>query len=116
MFKLSTKTSYNRKINIKVPLDLGKFDKASFIVEFRLVPVSEIKDTLERAKNQELTDEDILKQNILGWEGVSDAEGESLPFTDNNLDQLLDIPYVRKPLMDALMEDMLGKEVLRKNS
>jgi hypothetical protein len=116
MFKLSTKTSYKRKINIRIPLDLGKVDKASFVVEFRLLPVSEIKDTLEQAKNQDLTDEDILQQNILGWSGVCDDSGEEMPFTDDNLELILDISYVRKPLMDALMEDMLGKEVLRKNS
>ena len=49
--------------------------------------VSEIKDALEQAQHQELTDEDLLKSIILGWEGVADEDGDTMPFSDAALIQ-----------------------------
>ena len=115
MFKLSTKKSYKRNIKIDVPQDMGKTERQTFVMEFKQLSVSETKDLIEEAQNERISDEDMLRRYVLGWDGIVDEDGNPLDFTTSNLEAVMDVPYVRKAIMAAFIEDVFGKEAVRKN-
>ena len=115
MFKLSTKKSYKRNIKIDVPHDMGKTERQTFVMEFKQLSVSETKDLIEEAQNERISDEDMLRRYVLGWDGIVDEDGNPLDFTTSNLEAVMDVPYVRKAVMAAFIEDVFGKEAVRKN-
>lgn len=115
MFKIANKPTYKRSIKVDVPLDMGRTEKQTFIVELKRLSVSETKELVEEAQNREIADEEMLRRYTVGWEGISDENGEPLEFNTVNLEAVMDIPYVRKALMSAFIEDVFGKEAARKN-
>lgn len=115
MFKVATKPTYKRNIKVDVPLDMGKTERQTFIMEFRRLSVAETKELIEEAQSKEVSDEDMMRRYAVGWEGVVDDDGNDLTFSNANLDAVLDITYVRKAIMGAFIEDVFGKEATRKN-
>lgn len=115
MFKLATKPTYKRIISVNVPLDMGKSEKQTFNMEFRRLSVTETKELVEEAQSAGVSDEDMIKRYAVGWDGIKDEDGNDLDFTAKNLEELMDIPYVRKAIMQAFVEDVFGKESVRKN-
>ena len=115
MFKITTKPTYKRNVKVDVPMDMGRTERHSFILELKRLSVTETKELVEEAQNKEVTDDEMIRRYAVGWEGVSDENGEPLDFNTANLEAVMDIPYVRKAIMAAFIEDVFGKEAARKN-
>ena len=115
MLKLATKNTYKRSIPVDVPLDMGKTERSTFIMEFKRLSVSETKALVEEAASRAVSDEEMLERYAVSWEGVVDDDGKPLAFNKTNIEKLMDISYIRKALMAAFIEDVFGKEAVRKN-
>jgi len=108
--------SIKEKVQILVPTDLGRSTKSDIVVEFRKLPVSETKSVLEAAESKELNDEEVLHQNIINIEGLLDEDKKQIEFTPDILDTLLEMEYVRRPLVSKFMEVCVGREVLKRKN
>lgn len=115
MLKLATKTTYKREISVDVPLDLGKSERQKFVMELKRLSVSDTKSLIAEATERTLDDLDMIKRYCVGWSGLVDSDGSELDYNSANLEMILDIPYIRKGIMDAFLEDVFGKEAVRKN-
>ena len=115
MFKIATKPTYKRNITVQVPLDMGKTERQSFVMEFKRLSVTETKELVKMAEEQTLDDINVIADNAMDWEGVKDEDGNDVDFSVSTLESLMDIPYVRKAIMNAFLEDVFGKEAIRKN-
>ena len=111
MFTLKTEHTFSWPVRIKVPMDGGQFADATFDCTFRALE----QGRLEALIQGQIGETDFLKEAVVGpWEGVQDAAGETLPFSEKARDQMIAIPYVRKAMIVAYREAMNG-EAVRKN-
>lgn len=115
MFKLATTPTYKRVIKVEVPGDMGRVDRQTFTMEFKRLSVSETKELVEEAQNDRVTDEDMIRRYSVAWEGVTDEDGNAVPFSTAALESAMDILCVRKAIVAAFVEDVFGKEAARKN-
>lgn len=115
MLKLATKSTYKRNIHVEIPLDMGKTEKQSFVMEFRRLSVSETKDLIAEAQDRNVTDEEMIKRYAVSWSGLAGEDGEEIAFNNANLEMVMDVSYMRKAIMQAFVEDVFGKEAARKN-
>jgi hypothetical protein len=104
MFQLAQKNTCKWPVTVLVPQDGGKRAKQTFSAEFSLLP-----DERQRElKNGSVSDEEFLREVVVGWDGVQDADGAELPFGDEALDRLIAIPYVRAALIEAYFDFAAG--------
>lgn len=115
MLKLATKTTYKREIAVDVPLDMGKTERQKFTIELKRLSVSETKTLISEAQDRSLSDEEMMKRYCIGWSGLVDTDGSDLEYNSVNLELVMDIPYIRKAIMDAFVEDVFGRDSARKN-
>lgn len=113
MFKLAQSTSYKWSVKIELPVDGGKFEKATFDAEFKRISqtrINELRTEMEKPGYSEL---DLAKEVLIGWNGVVDSDGNEIPFSEGNRDKLLDIPTVAVAIGMSFFESLAGAK--RKN-
>ncbi len=112
-FVIKQVTSIKEKIIIEIPTDLGRLKRAEIVVEYRKLPVSETKKLLEDSAAGEANDDEVLRENIINIDGLLDEDKNKVPYNDDVLDQLLEMEYVRRPLIKKLMEVVVGRGALQ---
>lgn len=115
MLKLSTKPTYKREIKVDIPGDMGRTERAKFIMEFKRLSVSETKEFVADSQSGNFSDEEMVRRYAVDWEGVEDSDGKEMHFTRDNLDAVMDVPYIRKAIVTSFLEDVFGAEAIRKN-
>lgn len=122
-FVLKQSSSYKWPVSVKLPADGGKFEKQTFDAEFKRLPqvrINEIQaDVQVRIKAAErnesidgaISDQSIADELLLGWDGVIDADGDEVPFSEATKQQLLDIPTVAAAIVIAYFDSLTGTKV-----
>jgi len=112
-FKLDQSGTYKWPVTVEVPVDDGRHDKQKFDGEFKRITQSRIKELIELVASGDLTDVDVVKEVLVGWDGIEDDEGNELKFSQSKLKQLLDVPMVATAIGTAFFESYTGAK--RKN-
>ena len=92
-FVLSKESSYTRPVPFEVPVDGDSetgFEEQQVTIRFADKPRSWLRPTLEKINAGEITDEEICREVIEGWENVKDEDGKAIPFTTEGLEVLLE--------------------------
>ncbi len=113
MFVLKQSTSYVWPVEVKFPVDGGKYQKQTFDGEFQRVSQSEIAEIRRKIQEQEITDPDLARQVLIGWKGVHDDKGDDVPFSTTSRDILMDMPLVAGAVVQAFFDSLEGAR--RKN-
>lgn len=113
MFVISQKSTYTWPVSVEFPIDGGKTDKQTFDGEFKRLTQTRINEIREAIEKGETTDTDLAREVLVGWEGVTDGNGDALPFTERSRDQLLDIPLVAAAVVISWLGSLSG--IKRKN-
>lgn len=93
-------------VTIQVP---GDDETKTIHARWRLHPVSKTQEIMESQRAGDLNDDQLVKQDLLGLEGVTDEGGEPVTFGSDLVEQLMDIPYVRHPLMMSWFAAQQGR-------
>lgn len=109
MFKIKHNSDFTWPVKVQVPTD-GRHQEQQFTARFKVVERSRFEDISSGDATAETA---LLREVLLGWEGVADESGEALPFSEQVRDQLLEIPYVRTAVVEAFFEGIAGRK--RKN-
>lgn len=109
-------STIKEKVAIDVPQDMGKSQKSHIVVEYKKLPVSEAKTLLENAQAGELNDDDVLRDNIINIDGLLDESKAKIEYSTDVLEQLLEMEFVRKPLITKFMEVTVGREALQRKN
>ena len=121
------KDKYEWPVTIDIPVGVDGSGKAQFktkkmIAEFNLLPQDEVNSILANGLNQYLDEEDdedisLANRVLAGWKNgqVTDEKGEVLEATQENIDTLLNLTFVRNGLLKAYFTSMGGKKAQRKN-
>jgi hypothetical protein len=112
-FTIKAVTSIKEKIIIEVPADLGRTKRSEIVVEYKKLPVSETKKLLEDSAAGNANDDEVLRDNIINIDGLLDEDKNKVPYDSETLDLLLEMEYVRRPLIKKFMEVIVGREALK---
>lgn len=102
MFKLSVSKTFTTPLNFKIPVDGGIYQSNSFIIEFKRLTVSEMKDL-----PKEGNDVEMCRRVVAGWNEVADEAGNSVPFSSEALDKLLDIVGVAAAVLKTFFDTLM---------
>lgn len=106
MFVLKKIADVKDDIEIAIP---GEKDASTITATWRLHTVTETRATLDKQREDGLTDDELVKQDLLALDGVHDDKGEAIKLTDDLVAQLLDMPYVRPKLVQSWLKAQNGR-------
>lgn len=120
-FVLKQSPTYKWPIPLVLPVDGGRREKHTFDGEFRRLAQSRINEVSRLARLQErgkleddeLQDQDLAREVLAGWSGVTDDDGKEIPFSEAALGQLLEIPTVAGQIVRSWYESI---EVAKKKN
>ena len=112
-FTLKTSDSYKWPVAIDIPVDHGKHERRTFDAEFRRITQTRVREMGELIESGDLTDIDLVKEVLIGWEGISDEDGNAVKFSNNALMQLCEIPMAATSISRVFFESIAGAK--RKN-
>lgn len=101
MFKLAVSKTFTIPVNFKIPADGGTYQSNSFIVEFKRLTVTEMKDL-----PKEGSDAEMCRRVVVGWNEIADENGNAIPFSSDALDKLLEIVGVAPAILRTFFESV----------
>lgn len=113
-FVLKQSATYTWPVPLLIPVDGGRREKHSFDAEFKRLPQSRINEIIKLARALELgrADDEVLddkaaaREILAGWSGITDDDGNDIPFSQAALDQLLEIPTIAGQIIKAWFTSM----------
>ena len=112
-FKLDQSGTYKWPVPVEVPVDDGRHDKQKFDAEFKRITQSRIREMGQLIETGDLTDVDLVKEVLVGWDGIEDDQGNELKFSQSKLKQLLVVPMVATAIAASFFDSIVGAK--RKN-
>jgi len=112
-FVLKQSDAYVWPIAFDLPVDGGRMQRQTFDGEFRRLSQSRITEIGNQIKTEDITDAVLAAEVLIGWNGVTDADGKEVPFSQKSLEQLLDVPMLAAAITLAYFESLQGAK--RKN-
>jgi hypothetical protein len=117
-FVLKQSTSYTWPIKLVIPVDGGRKETHTFDGVFKRLPQSRIDEVLSlardvergRAEADEVEDQSLAREILIGWSGVVDDDGEDVPFSESSMKQLLEIPTVAGQVIKQFFESIKAEK------
>ena len=100
MLKIARNPEFTHEVHVRVPVDGGYSDQ-KFKARFRVVPWKD----LVAIENDP---EEQARRVLIGWEGIVDEDDTPVPYSDAMRDQLLDMMFMRVPILRAYVEAVAG--------
>lgn len=113
MFVRKTRNTFQWPVRVKVPQDGGTFATCEFPVEFEALPQDEFNELLKLPELE--MQAEIVRKTARGWDKVQDEAGDPIPFSDEELERMIAIPYVVSAMGLAYIDAVSGNKVRRKN-
>lgn len=97
-FKISLSPTYKTEVTVITPNETGGNDTSKFKVIFNRYNVDELEgeDGL-----RSLTQPEVLRKAVAGWEGLLADDGTAFEFSQANLETLILIPHALKAIAEA---------------
>lgn len=112
--RLALSNTYSWPVSVEIPVD-GRLQKETFNGEFLRVSTTRFEQMLEALRQGELNDRQIAEEVLVGWSGISDEQGQPVPFSTGQRTQLLEVPGILRGVVSAFIDSTTGKAVARKN-
>jgi len=115
MFNIKRPEKISVKVSVKVP---GVREPHKFTAHFAYLDMKEriaFVDRMASEAGDGFDDIAVMKELLIGWEGVNQSDGKPLQYSDTAVETLMSIPYVLEALRNAVMSDVLSGVLARKN-
>lgn len=86
--------------------DAGVYEENEFIAIFRRLKVSEYQKAAENK-----TEFEMLKMMLVGWENIKEENGEDLPFSNQNLKEMMEDAYWLKAVSESYTKSLVDEKV-----
>lgn len=106
-FVLKQSDTYSWPVSFEIPVD-GRHESQSFKGIFKRMSQKWIRDVLKKIEEEKISDYDVAKEVLAGWEDVRDESDKDIAFTAKALDQLLEIPTVSGAIVVSFFESITG--------
>jgi hypothetical protein len=88
----------------------GKHEKQSFDAEFKRLPQKKVQELVSESI-AENTDSVFCKEVMVGWKGIQDDDKKEVPFSQEALDELLEVPKMATSIVQAYMASIAGSKI-----
>ena len=105
--KLKQSDTFRWPVKVAIPKDGGGYETGTFDAEFKRLPRTESEGIAMKVMSGELTGVDAVRQILVGWRGV-EVDGEEVPFSEANLEALLEINGVALAVFRTFSEANAG--------
>ena len=112
-FVLKQSDTYRWPVQVDMPVDGGRHERHTFDGEFKRITQSRVREMGELIETGDLIDSDLVREVLIGWDGVNDEDGNPIKFSQKTLDQLVDVPMLATAISKAFFESLAGAK--RKN-
>jgi len=112
MFKIVKSESYTWPVDVRIPIDGGRFESHTFDVKFRRHDRDGVEAVRKSFADPSTDVAQIAREIVIGWDGVSDESG-AMPFSAGALDTVLKIQGVAPAIVGAFLASAYGVD--RKN-
>lgn len=106
-FKLIARNSVNVPVKGVLSDDAGQPERFEFTLQCRRLGADALRDKLKNGGERSV--KSFMQDVAEGWRGVQGADGQPLPFTDDNLDALLDTPGLAQLAFEAYLQEQAAK-------
>ncbi|SDL77670.1 hypothetical protein SAMN05661010_02517 [Modicisalibacter muralis] len=93
-------------VSIHVP---GEKKPSTIQARWTLHDWDAFQDRVRQMQEGEITDEQLVGEDLQHLDGIADEKGEPLPYSSDLRDQLMQMGYVRRPLMASWFEAQNGR-------
>lgn len=100
MFTLEETYYFDQRVTASARLPNGSYMTEEFMASFRVVRRSEVLEIFKQRGDREGA---LLRSALVGWDGVQDAQGTPMPFSEENRDRLLEIPFIAAAIHTAYL-------------
>ncbi|KAA9133456.1 hypothetical protein F3N42_03645 [Marinihelvus fidelis] len=104
------------KVTAKLPQDLGKTMSVPFHCKFKVPDRPTAQQITKDAAAGKLTDDEIIREYLVGWDRLLDADEQPVEFSTENLDELLTIGPYQAAIVNGFLELLYGREALRQKN
>jgi len=112
MFQMDLSDTYAWPVEVAVVNEKGTRTKMGFTAQFKRMPQSDIDRVLERAGQDDITDQELVNEIVAGWKGIREGKDE-VEFNASNLAAICEITPTRMRILEAWAESI--SEGVRKN-
>lgn len=109
MFTLKKNPTLKTAIHIEVPGDMGEVTTTSFTADFKVRDYDDVIDIEKQRREGELTNVDLLLDNLVHVDDLLDEAGEPLVFNEALVRELCNYPYITTGLINGFFDVQLGK-------
>jgi hypothetical protein len=108
-FAIASKPTFTASVTVVIPGDAddGKPETHTFVARYMRMSKEAFKALLQR----QVTQEDAMRELLVGWSGLPDNDGNEVPFSAENLESLLAIPQMPLALSRAFYLNNSGAEL-----
>lgn len=111
MYKMKQSAAHILKavpVIFSIPNDNGSITKTTRHVDFLVLDQSAIDARIE-------SDEPLIKKVVVGWTDFNGEDGKPLEFSESALDELLEMKFAQKALMETYFKAISGEKPKRGN-
>ena len=91
--------------------------EGSFTLRMRYLSMTERQTYLQRIQSEHLTDPEIVRELVVGWDGLCGADAAPLDFHDDDARALvLDTPFVFGAIREAVLDELIYRHLPAGNS
>lgn len=101
-FKKTQKPTFTATVTVNIPNDLGSYDKSTFTARFKRMP-----ESLRKIWGA-MTDAELARTALVGWDMTDEETNETVPFTAEALEVVLDIAPTPHAIAIAFWETVSG--------
>ncbi|MES1927542.1 hypothetical protein [Salinisphaera sp. T31B1] len=103
--KLKPVAQVEQEVSVPVPRGKGSFSNKKMLVTYRLRSATAMREFWETPADERPTDDELMRADIIAVKNVDrvvDVEGDlSTVETADLVDLLMDVPYIRGPLIQG---------------
>jgi hypothetical protein len=103
-FKRTQNPKFSTLVTVNIPNDKGGFDKNTFVAFFKRPTTTEI----DELRSQQITNEALVRRQLIGWDMRDDETGEPVPFNELELEAVLSIAPTPLATAIAFWESVNG--------
>jgi len=114
MFTLKTIPDHTVEVSIQVP---GEETTSTIEATWKLHKWDDFQARIQAMQAGELTDEQLVEEDLINLAGIKNENGDSMAYSPDLAAQLMQLGYVRRPLMASWFEAQQGRnKAAAKNS
>lgn len=85
-FKLTKRATFTAEVEVYTPNEKRGHDYSKFTAKFLRTNVDELDDL------RKLGQQDVMRKKLCGWEDFNDEENQPVPFGEDTLESLINVP------------------------